>query len=408
MDGVPTQAAVGPAQVATAAFVASRAVPAGGFVVALAAGVALARVAQRRGARAGWGASIAATLQAIAIMGPSRVGVPLTQALSAPLLGRMEACGRGALAQGLVVGGVRLLHNVATAAFAIWVVLGLEAYAGGYDAVLGRVLPFLPPGTDGALLATAIGLLLWTLVASVVQTVVYRRGLHRWPSGEPRAHPVSDPGAGHAAHAPRFDPRAVVLAALVAFAVLLASLSWIVLGAVAAWLAVSAVLARGDASVVRPGLVLVAALALGTLVAGLVGGLGIELSLQRAARAGLLVLVAVWMRSAAGEEGLREVFRRALHRLRGLPGARETAALLGALGTTRDLADAGRRLVARLEDVPRAPVALTDAVLDWVVAEAGRPVPGARPVARPLRARGRDGALVALVALVGLALPVAG
>jgi hypothetical protein len=39
--------------------------------VALAGGVALARAAQQRGLKAGWGASLAAMLQTIAIMGPT-------------------------------------------------------------------------------------------------------------------------------------------------------------------------------------------------------------------------------------------------------------------------------------------------------------------------------------------------
>ena len=77
----------GPAHVATVSFLASRAVPGGGFVVALAGGAALARVGARHGARTGFGASIAAMLETVAIMGPARFGVPLTQAVSAPLLG---------------------------------------------------------------------------------------------------------------------------------------------------------------------------------------------------------------------------------------------------------------------------------------------------------------------------------
>jgi glycerophosphoryl diester phosphodiesterase len=86
-------AQAGLAHVATASFLASRVVPTGGYAVALAGGVALARAALVAGLRTGYGASIAAMLQAIAVIGPSRVSVPLTQALSAPLLGRMHARG---------------------------------------------------------------------------------------------------------------------------------------------------------------------------------------------------------------------------------------------------------------------------------------------------------------------------
>ena len=83
----------GPAHVAVVSFLAARAAPTGGFWIALAGGVALARVAQRRGARLGFGASIAAMLETVAIIGPARFGIPLTQAVTAPMLGRLEARG---------------------------------------------------------------------------------------------------------------------------------------------------------------------------------------------------------------------------------------------------------------------------------------------------------------------------
>src|SRR5687767_3808130 len=85
--------AVGPAHVGVVSFLAARAAPTGGFWIALAGGVALARVAERRGARVGFGASAAAMLETVAIIGPARFGVPLTQAISAPILGRMHARG---------------------------------------------------------------------------------------------------------------------------------------------------------------------------------------------------------------------------------------------------------------------------------------------------------------------------
>ena len=93
-------APTGPAHVAVVSFLAARAAPTGGFWIALAGGVALARVAERRGARLGFGASIAAMLETVAIIGPARVGIPLTQAVSAPMLGRLEARGVAAVAPG--------------------------------------------------------------------------------------------------------------------------------------------------------------------------------------------------------------------------------------------------------------------------------------------------------------------
>ena len=46
--------------------------------------------------REGYGASLAAP-ETVAIMGPARFGVPFTQAVSAPMLGAMEARGVRAL-----------------------------------------------------------------------------------------------------------------------------------------------------------------------------------------------------------------------------------------------------------------------------------------------------------------------
>ena len=45
--------------------------------------------------RAGYAGSAAAVLETVAIMGPLRINNPLTQALSAPLLGAMQARGHG-------------------------------------------------------------------------------------------------------------------------------------------------------------------------------------------------------------------------------------------------------------------------------------------------------------------------
>ncbi len=119
--------------------------------------MALARVAERRGARLGFGASAAAMLETVAIIGPARFGVPLTQALSAPLLGRLHARGTGFWPQFAACALVRLLHNAATTAFFIWVIAGgLDAYAGTYDAIGRRV--GLEVGTADALVLTAVSL----------------------------------------------------------------------------------------------------------------------------------------------------------------------------------------------------------------------------------------------------------
>ena len=271
--------AAGPAHVATVSFLASRAVPSGGFWVALAGGMALARISQRRGAREGYGASVAATLETVAIIGPARFGVPFTQALSAPMLGRLEARGWRFWAQVLACAAVRVLSNSIGAAFFIWVIAGgLDAYAGSYDALAERFGFTL--GERGTLVLTAAGLLVWGAFASIVQVGVYRRGLRDWPdaAGAPaEAPPVQDADTRG-----RFDPRAVVLAAVIAFGLLLSGTSWPLLGACAAWLALAWATSRPDGAAVPTGLVLAAVLAGGALIFTLAAGLGLDEALRRA------------------------------------------------------------------------------------------------------------------------------
>jgi hypothetical protein len=407
----------GPAHVAVVSFLAARAAPTGGFWIALAGGVALARAAERRGARLGFGASAAAMLETVAIIGPARVGIPLTQALTAPMLGRLEARGVAVLPQVLACAAIRLLHNTATTAFFIWVIAGgLDAYAGTYDAIGRRI--GIDVGTADALGLTLAGLLGWAAFASTVQVLVYRRGLRGWDGFAAAARDGSDvtrdmrdqrnagahavgaaaraggvePAAVGAAaraggvepaaaagHRRRFDPRAVTLAAAAAFAVLLSSTSWLLLAAVAAVLAVAWVAAPTDREPVPTGLVFAAILAAGALLFALGGGLGLDEAARRATRAALLVLVATWMRAAAGAEGLREVSHRVLGRLRRVPAAREAALVLDRLESEGRLAEAGRALADRLSGVEKRPMPFVDAVLGWVVGESERrPQDGAR------------------------------
>jgi hypothetical protein len=389
----PTSAA-GPAYVATVSFVASRAVPFGGFFVALPGGVALARVAQLRGLRHGFGASLATLIETVALMGPARFGVPFTQALSAPVLGRMEGRSAPALLQILACLAIRLLQNGLGALFFIFVIAGgLDAYAGSAENVADLV--GLTLGETETLLLTFVGILAWSVFASTVQVTVYRRGLHRWRAAE--ADTPEEP-EDLSSHRGRFDPRAVAVAAVIGFGLLLASTEWALLGAVAAALAVAWALSRPDNSTVTTGLALAAILSLGALSFGLVGGLGIEVALRRALRAALLIAVATWLRAAAGASGLREVGRRTLTHLRALPGVAEAARTLDQIGSEGRLLAAGRSLGARLSGIPRRPAPFLDAVLTWVNREAS----SFRP-ARPARLEGLrlgvpDVALVLLIA----------
>ncbi len=421
-------AQAGLAHVASASFLASRVVPTGGYAVALAGGVALARAAQVAGTRIGYGVSVAAMLQTVAVLGPSRVGVPLTQALSAPLLGRMQARGARLAAQIAACAAIRAAHQALTALFYILVIAGgVVPYAATFDALAGR-LPGVPDGPAAALAATALGLVAWTAFASVVQVLVYRAALREWPRaamGGPPARagrPCGGQGApGGRTGAPppappeapagaRYDPRAVAVAAVVGFCVLVATTAWLVLLAVAAWLTIAWATARADGAPVPAGLALTALLAGGALVFGLVGDVGLDLTLRRTVRAALLVLVATWLRAAAGEDGLREVAHRSLWVLRGVPAMSEASAVLDRLGAGGGLGASGRALVEQVRHVRRRPSSLAAAVLRWIASEAdgfraSRPR-GDEPVV--LRARWRDRVLVAAVIAATAGAVVAG
>ncbi|MEA2362244.1 MAG: hypothetical protein QOD71_1389 [Thermoleophilaceae bacterium] len=404
----------GPSHVAVVSFLAARAAPTGGFWIALAGGVALARVAERRGARLGFGASAAAMLETVAIIGPARIGIPLTQAATAPMLGRLEARGWRPLPQILACAAVRLLHNTATTAFFIWVITGgLDAYAGTYDAI-GRRLG-LEVGSADALALTLAGLLVWAAFASTVQVLVYRRGLESWDrlaSHEPDVNPemqgksqTREEEAGAAgAPARRFDPRAIALAAGASFVLLLAGTQWSLLAAVSAWLALAWLAARPDRQPIPAGLLFAALLAGGAFVFALGGGLGLDVAARRGARAGLLVLTATWLRGAAGADGLREVSRRVLGRLRRVPAAPEAALVLDQIASEGRLAAAARALEQQLRGVPKQPLAILDAVLHWVVRESSafEPPPPKRPLS--LRARPADALLIVAAVIPAAAL----
>jgi hypothetical protein len=395
-------AAAGPAHVATVSFLASRATPTGGFWIALAGGVALARVSQRLGARQGFGTSLAAMLETVAIMGPARFGVPLTQAVTAPLLGRFEARAAPLPVQLVACAAIRLLHNAATTAFFIWVIAGgLDAYAGTYDGLAGRF--GLEVSTGGALALTAAGLLGWAAFASTVQVLIYRRGLRQWSDEEPAAEP-DVPAAAEPASRGRFDPRLVAASGGIAFALLLSGTAWPLLGAIAAWLALAWALSRADPGPVPTGLALTGLIAVSALAFTLGGGLGLDTALRRTARAALLVLVATWLRAAAGSDGLREVSRRVLGRLRHLPSLPEAVRALDGIGSEGRLVEAGRALAESLSGVRKRPRPVVDAVLGWVERESARFRPSPTRPPRRLHAGAADWALLALAAAPTLVL----
>jgi hypothetical protein len=399
----PAQSSTGLAHVATVSFLAARAAPSMQFWIALAGGIALARAAALRGARAGYGASAAAMLQTVAVMGPARVNGPLTQALTAPLLGVLHRRGTPVPLQILGCFAIRLTHYVVLTAALVWIVLGgLDAYAGSYDTLTGW-LGILPEGERGALIVTAVLNVGLAIFYSVTQVLVYRWALGSWPEAPPEAHvPAAGPAQDRGSE--RFAPRAITLAATVAFVLLLSGTWWALLASVAAWLALAWAVSRCDNEALGLGLALTALLFVSAVVATLLAGLGLDEALRRGTRAGLLVMVATWLRAAAGPAGLRETFRRALWRIRAVPPAREASAILDGLDSGGRLIASGRTLVDELGAVELAPRPVAGVVRNWVAAEAAGFRAGAAAARARLSVAPRDGLLVALAAVPALAL----
>lgn len=395
--GVNDREPTGLAHVATVSFLASRLVPSIGFWIALMGGASLARSAERDGARWGYGASIAAMLQTVAIMGPLRFAVPLTQAMSAPLLGRFHARGTSAPRQFLVCAAIRLAQTgIGTAFFVLVLSGGIDTYTGTYDAIASR-MPLLPEGRTAALILTGVSLLAWAAFASTVQVLSYRRALNNWETPDRRSTQEHPPDSGEDESDRRtYDPRAIAVAAAVAFALLVASTQWLLLAGVAGFLVIAWATARGDQSVARAGLTLAAFLAIGVFVFTLIGGISVDAALRRGARAGLLALVATWLRVAAGTPGLREVSRRSLGRLRRIPSLPEAARVMDRLDSDRQMWASARSALETFDAANKRPIQLLDASLAWAEREAAgfKPLP---PVQRQqLSVRLRDGLLVVL------------
>ena len=399
----PASTPTGLAHVATVSFLAARAAPSMQFWIALAGGIALARTAALRGVRTGYGASAAAMLQTMAVMGPARVNGPLTQALTAPLLGALHRRGTRVPLQIVACFAIRLTHYAVLTVALVWIVLGgVDAYVGSYDTLTGW-LPLLPEGQRGALIVTVVLNVSLAIFYSVTQVLVYRWALGSWP-GTPPAAAAHAAGPAEDRGSARFDPRAITLAATVAFALLLSGTWWALLLSVAAWLALAWAVSRCDREALPLGLALTAVLAISAVVASLLAGLGLDEALRRGTRAGLLVLVATWLRAAAGPAGLRETFRRMLWHIRAVPPAREASSILDGLDSGGRLIASGRTLVDTLNTVELTPRVVAGVVRDWVAAEAAGFRAGlAAPRAR-LRVAPRDGLLVALAAVPALAL----
>jgi hypothetical protein len=362
----------GLAHVAAVSFLASRLVPSGQFWVALAGGIALGRAGSQHGLRAGYGASLAAMLETVALIGPARLSGPLTQALTAPLVGRQHARGVPLALQFLTCLAIRLVHYTALNLLFLWLVVGgIDEYVDSYDKIAG-FLGFLPRGASAAIVLTIVSSLAWGCFYTLMQVLVYRRALNRWVESEQSSAPRSVPAARQ--RVPR-RALAVIATAVVGCAALIASFAWPVLAAVAVALTILWLAMRiRDRDALRVGLALAGVLAVGAIVPVLLGVVDLETGAQRAVRAALLVLVATWARAALGTDGVRAVSSAALWRLRRLPAAAEGSRLTAAIASDQRLAAAGRSLVDALRDVPHKPLPVADAVATWVAAEADRAV----------------------------------
>ncbi len=389
---------LGLAHVASCSFLASRLAPSGQFFIALGGGIALARVGQRRGLRAAYGASVAAMVQTVALIGPARFNAPLTQALNAPVLGRLIGRGSSRLVQLAAVLAIRLVHYaILNVLFVAIVVGGLDEYVATYDSVTGgieKAIAFLiptvervnvfPNGQTAALVLTVVAAVLYGAAFSTIQVLVSGRALRSWPEDAPEE--ASGPLAAEPATRPR--PASVWLApVLVALAwiAMLAFNTWLVLAGVAAALVVATVFTRAlraGRTTWTVGLALAALLALGALIPALIGAVDFEPAGRRAVRAALLVLTATWARAFAGSDGLREAARRTLWGVRAVPGAAEAARITEQLQSDRQLMPAANALVDRFRDVPTQPGPLADALTAWVAAEARSYRPPGEPVPR--------------------------
>jgi hypothetical protein len=362
----PPGSLLGLAHVASCSFLASRLAPSLQFWAALGGGIALARAAAGHGLRAGYGASAAAIVQTVALIGPARVNGPLTQALNAPAMGRLQALGAPRAVRLGVGLAIRLAHYaVLNVLFVVLVVGGLDKYVATYDKIAG-FLRVLPQGQAWAVGLTVAGSLAFGLFYTTVQLLVYERAFADWP-----AHPVSHGGAGEDGEAAARGrlPVLPLLATAAAWVALLASLTWPVLAAVAGALALATLVTRAwraGRDVWGIGLVLALGLSISAMGPAIIGAVEVEGAAQRAVRAALLVLSATWLRAVAGAPGMREAARRALRGAR----ATEAARITERLESDRRLLPAARAFLDEIGGVPQRPGPLVDALVAWVAAEA--------------------------------------
>jgi len=369
-SGAWRRESVGLVHVATLGFLAGRLVPPLGFPAGLAGGVCLARAGQVFGLRRGYAAAAAAVIETVATVGPSRIGGPVTQAITAPLVGHMQARQRPTAVKIAACAALRLLYNGTTTALFIFVLSGgLDAYLASYESV-AATLGFLPQGRLAGLAITFGTVAAWAVVAATIQVSVAGRALSGWRhrhASTTTFDPAVDLQSEH-----RFDPRAVVGAAAIAIVCLLAWLQPVLLVAASLWLVVVIALGAFERTALREGVFFAAALGLLAMAIGWLGGQSPTRVIELGLRAALVVMAAAWLRSATGAVGFREVALRSLARLRRIAAAAEAALILSDLGVERRLRTAISGLAAAAATGGRRPAQVLDSVLAWSNAEASR------------------------------------
>ena len=395
---------------ATVSFLASRAAPSLQFFFALGGGIALARAAHARGrAHRLRRRARRRCCQTVAVMGPARINAPLTQAITAPMMGRLQARGARPLTEFLACLALRLVHYAVLLAAFIFVILGgLDEFTGSYETLTGW-LGIVPQGPTAALVVTAVGQTCWAIFFSTCRSPpTGARSATGRPSPTAARRPPRRPPRRRAERAAgRFDPRAVVRRRAAGHARCCSRArpgrccSASRRGSSRAWL-----LSRPDHDAVplgararRPARVRRAR------PAGCSSGAGLELTLQRVLRAVLLVAVATWMRAAAGPgRAARGVPARAAPAARA-PAVREAAALMEGLDAGPRLVAAARAAADRFADVALAPAPLADAVTAGWRPRRRATAPGApAPPARRCGCARPDALLVALTLAPALAL----
>jgi hypothetical protein len=324
---------------------------------------------------------MASLVQTIALIGPARINVPLTQALNAPTMGRLQARGASRavrLSAGLAI---RLAHYAVLNVLGVVLIFGgLHEYVETYDRIADGVR-ILPNGTFWALFFTALVAVVFATFYTTIQLLVYERAEAKWPDHPHEPDPVGEePLPDLSAHVPPRVPVFALALTVASWVAVLVSTAWPVLGITAAVLAVAAIVTRSwraGRDVWLVGVILAAVLAVGAMIPAALGAVEVEGAAQRAVRIALLVLSATWLRAVAGAPGMREAARRALRGLRRVPAAAQASEISDRLESDRRLMPAARAFMDVLGTAERRPGPLADALVAWVAAEAAgyRPPP---------------------------------